>query len=273
MISSGSGRSVDTSPGYGSQGIPRTLCSSLLSYRCSSGTCLTDCTTCVPVSSMTMRSVVCTRPPTNTPLVHLDSNFCRVRLRKSTHSPKLGISTLQGLPFKRMTVVRFTFVEERKKIGAMLHQPGQQRTSRFQSDSGLLFQEVLECPRKSMHRLDRTLDLSFAFALPLRRGFRHNFPVPTVLDGATKSNNAQLLIRLEDDTLVHHVIKIGHGYGCVTPFDGTGWLQIPLLFLRSCTTSTGSVSCALSSGCPKNPQSTEIVGTFSASFVFASTPQ
>ena len=38
-----------------------------------------------PASTMTMRSVVFTRTPT-----------------KSTHSPKLGSSTLQGLPFKRM---------------------------------------------------------------------------------------------------------------------------------------------------------------------------
>ena len=54
--------------------------------------------------------------PTNTPLDHLDSSLCLVRLRKSTHSPKLGISTLQGLPFKThvgsVTVVRFTWVEE-----------------------------------------------------------------------------------------------------------------------------------------------------------------
>ena len=68
-------------------------------------TLLTDCTTYVPVSSMTMRSVDFTLTPTNTPLDHLDSNQCRVRLRKSMHSPKLGISTLEGLPFKRMQAV------------------------------------------------------------------------------------------------------------------------------------------------------------------------
>ena len=37
MIGIGSGRSVDTSPGFGSQGVPRTLCNNLWSYRCSSG--------------------------------------------------------------------------------------------------------------------------------------------------------------------------------------------------------------------------------------------
>ena len=81
MISTDSGKSVETSPGFGSQGVPRTLCSNLWSYRCSSGTRLTDCTTKVPVSSMTMRSVVFTRTPTNTPRDHLDSNLCRVRFR------------------------------------------------------------------------------------------------------------------------------------------------------------------------------------------------
>ena len=102
MISIGSGRSVDTSPEFGSQGVPRTFRSSLLSYRCSSGTRFTDCTTYVPVSSMTMSSVVFTLTPTNTPRDHLDSILCRVRLRKSTHSPKLGIPTIQRLLFKRM---------------------------------------------------------------------------------------------------------------------------------------------------------------------------
>ena len=42
VISIGSGESVETSPGFGSQGVPRTFCSSLWSYRCSSGTRLTD---------------------------------------------------------------------------------------------------------------------------------------------------------------------------------------------------------------------------------------
>ena len=36
MISIGSGKSVETSPGFGSQGVPRTLCINLWSYHCSS---------------------------------------------------------------------------------------------------------------------------------------------------------------------------------------------------------------------------------------------
>ena len=66
----GSGKSVETSPGFGSQGVPRTFYSNLWSYRCSSATRLTDC----PVSSITMRSVVFARthlrtrlPTTSTP--------------------------------------------------------------------------------------------------------------------------------------------------------------------------------------------------------------
>ena len=59
------------------------------------------CPSLVHDTSITMRSVVFTRTPTNTPLDHLDSNLCRVRFRQSTHSPNLGSSTFQGLPFKR----------------------------------------------------------------------------------------------------------------------------------------------------------------------------
>ena len=84
----------------------------------------------------------------------------------------------------------------------MLDQPEQHWALGFQSDSGLLFQEVLEGPRKSMHRLDRTLDLTVTFALALGRGFRHNIAVPTILDGVAKSDNTRLLIPLEDDSLV-----------------------------------------------------------------------
>ena len=196
MISIGSGRSVGTSPGFGSQGFPRTLCSSLLAYRCSSGTHLTDCTTYVPVSSMTMRSAVFhsdthkhTPRPTRFQLVSRASVEINA-LTKARHlnSPRFVFQTHVG----SVTVVR------------LLNQPGKQWASEFQSDSRPLFQEVLECLRKLVRRLNRTLDLSIALALVLWRGFPHNFTVPTALDGVTKSNNAPLLIQLEDDSLVHH---------------------------------------------------------------------
>ena len=126
MISMGSGRSVNTSPGCGSHGIPRTFRSTLLSYRCPSGTPITDCTTCVPVSSMAMSSVVFTLTPTNTPLDHLDSNLCRV------HSPKLGFSTLNCLPFQThvgsATVMMW---KNGRRLGTMLDQPSKQRASGF----------------------------------------------------------------------------------------------------------------------------------------------
>ena len=51
VISIGSGNSVGEQPGFGSQGVPGTLCSSCLSCHCSCGTRLADCTTQVPVSS------------------------------------------------------------------------------------------------------------------------------------------------------------------------------------------------------------------------------
>ena len=217
----GSGRSVNTSPGCGSHGIPRTFRSTLLSYRCPSGTPITDCTTCVPVSSMAMSSVVFTLTPTNTPLDHLDSNLCRV------HSPKLGFSTLNCLPFQThvgsATVMMW---KNGRRLGTMLDQPSKQRASGFQCDSRPRFQEVLEGARKSMHRLDRALDLSITFALALGRIFWHNFAVPTILDGIAKSDNTRLLIRLEDDSLAPHEVKVGHQSPCWirvhTSFDGTG---------------------------------------------------
>ena len=70
----------------------------------------------------------------------------------------------------------------------------QQRTSRLQRDSRLLFQEVFEGPRKSVHRLDSTFDLSVALALALGRCFRHNLAVPTIIDSVTEGNNAGLPI-------------------------------------------------------------------------------
>ena len=166
-----------------------------------------------PVSSMTMRSVVFTRTPKNTPLDHLDSNLCRVRFRQSTHSPKLGNSILQGLPFKRACWlcdrVARALVEEQEKIGTMLDQPRQLRTPGLQDNSRLLLQEVFAGSRKSVHRLNRTLDFSVALALALGRCFRHNHAVPTILDSVAEGNNAGLLIRLEDDSLVSHEIQIG----------------------------------------------------------------
>ena len=76
----------------------------------------------------------------------------------------------------------------------MLDQPSQQRASRLQRDSRLVLQEVFEGPRKSVHRLSGTFDLSVALALALGRCFRHNLAVPTILDSVTEDNNAGLLI-------------------------------------------------------------------------------
>ena len=182
MISSGSGRSVDTSPWFVSWGVPRTLRCSLLSHRCPSGTRRTNCTTYVPVSSMTTRSVVFTLTPTNPPFDH----FVSPGFACQTHSA---------------TVVRFTSVEEHQKIETMLNQPGQQWASGFQSDSRMLFQEVLEGPRKSLHRLNSTLVLSITLALALGKDFRHNFAVLTVLDGVAKSDNTLLLMDLRTTLL------------------------------------------------------------------------
>ena len=138
---------VETSPEFGSQGVPRTFCSQLSSYLCSSGTRVTDCTTKVPVSSMTMRSVVfnsnnhkhTSRPP----------RLQLVSSARQLNSPGLALQAHVGC----VTVVRLTLVEELEKIGTMLDQPSQQRTSRLQRDSRLLFQEVFEGPRKSVHML------------------------------------------------------------------------------------------------------------------------
>ena len=65
------------------------------------------------------------------------------------NSPGLALQTHVGC----VTVVRLTLVEGLEKIGTMLDQPSQQRTLRLQRDSRLLFQEVFEGPRKSVHRL------------------------------------------------------------------------------------------------------------------------
>ena len=51
----------------------------------------------------------------------------------------------------------------------MLDQPSQQRTSRLQRDSRLLFQEVLEGPRKSVRRLNSTFD-TVVLASPYNAG-------------------------------------------------------------------------------------------------------
>ena len=113
MISIDSGKSVETSPGFGSQGVPRTFRSSLLSYRCSSGTRLTDCTTYVPISSMTMRSVVFTLTPTNTPRT-TSTPTCAVcvsaevnALAKTRHLnfPRFAFQSHVGC----VTVLRFSF--------------------------------------------------------------------------------------------------------------------------------------------------------------------
>ena len=117
-------------------------------------------------------------------------------------------------------------MEEHQKIETMLNQPGQQWAPGSQSDSRMLFQEVLEGPRKSLHRLNSTLDLSIPVALPLGKDFWHNFAVPIILDGVAKSDDSRLLIGLEDDSLdptkSRSAIGAFAGCGCTTPFDDTG---------------------------------------------------
>ena len=76
----------------------------------------------------------------------------------------------------------------------MLDQPSQQRPPGLQRNSRFLVQEVFEGPRKSVHRLNGTLNFSIVLALALGRRFRHNFAMPTFLDSVTESNNAGLLI-------------------------------------------------------------------------------
>ena len=85
-------------------------------------------------------------------------------------------------------------MEEQEKMGTMLDQPSQQRSSRLERDSRLLCQEVFEGPRKSVHRLNSTCDPSVVLALALGRRFRHNLAVPTILDSVTEGNIAGLLI-------------------------------------------------------------------------------
>ena len=178
---------------------------------------------------MTMCSVVFARTPTNTH--KRPSRFQLVQgafsvvdaLAKTRHlnSPELSFQS----HVSRVAIVRLTFVEEQEKIGTLLNQTSQQRTSRFQCDSRLLRQKVFESSRKSVHRLDCTLDLSIALALALGRCFRHTLAVPKILDSVTEGNNAWLLILLEDDSLVpmksRSVIRAFPAYGCVTPFAGT----------------------------------------------------
>ena len=129
---------------------------------------------------------------------------------RQINSSGLAVQTHVGC----VTVVRLTLVEEKEKIGTMLDQPSQQRTSRLQRDSRLLFQEVFEGPRMSVHRLNSTLDLSVALALALGRCFRQSLAVSTILDSVTEGNNDGLLIRLEGDSLVPHEVQISHRSPC-----------------------------------------------------------
>ena len=98
----------------------------------------------------------------------------------------------------------------KEKIGTMLNQPCQQRTSRLQRDSRLLLQGVFEGFGKSVHRLHSTFDLSVALALALGRGFRYNFTMPTILDSVTESDNVALLVGFEDNPLVPSEIQMSH---------------------------------------------------------------
>ena len=83
-------------------------------------------------------SCFCSNTPTNAPVDNLDSNLCRVRFRWSTHSPKLGNST----PFNAGGLCDCRAAHRCGRVemaGTMLDQPSQQRTSRLQHDSRLLF--------------------------------------------------------------------------------------------------------------------------------------
>ena len=147
VISIGCGNSVAASPGFGYQGVPRTLCNSFLSYLCSSGTRCTDCTRSVPVSSMTMCSRVFTRTPTNTTLVHLVSNLCLAAVTILTktrhlHSSWFSLQSHAGCG----TIVWFTLVKSRSKL---------EQCSTSQASSGLLdSRAVRNCyPKKSLRVL------------------------------------------------------------------------------------------------------------------------
>ena len=167
------------------------------SCRCSSGTRLTDWTTWVPVSAMTMRSLVFTRTPRNTPLDHLD--LSKARQLNS-----------QGLAFQT-------------HVGCVAHPCGRAgenwnnaQPTRPTTDFEIPRWFQIFCSRKSLrvltspvHRLDCTLVISVALALALGRCFRHNLVRPTILDSVTEGNNAWLLIWLQDDSLVSHEIQIG----------------------------------------------------------------
>ena len=151
------------------------------------------------------------------------------------------------------------------KIGTVLDQQGQQWPRDSKAIPDYCSKKSLKGLSKSMNRLDRTLRPSpLLFALALGRDFRHNFATPTILDGVAKSDNTRLLIRLEDNSLVLREVKVGHQSPCwvrVHPHPSTALDDSKCLYFCDLgTMRTGNVSCAPSSGCPKNPQSTEIVG-------------
>ena len=134
MISIGSGKSVEILHGFSSQDLA--LCSNLWSYRCSSGDSSHGLNNIGP--SLAHDDALCrfhssTHKHTSRPSrLHLVSSAPSVinEITKTRHldSPGLTCQTHVGC----VTIMCFTFVEEQEKIGTILNQPGQQRTSRFQ---------------------------------------------------------------------------------------------------------------------------------------------
>ena len=145
-------------------------------------------------SSMSMRSVVFARSPlstTSTPTC-VECAFGGQRTHQSSATQLSGAyPSNAGRLCDCRAAHRCGRVE---MIGTMLDQPSQQRTSRLQHGSRLLFQEIFEGPRKSVHRLKSTFDLSVALTLALWRCFRHNLAVPTIIDSVTEGNDAEHLI-------------------------------------------------------------------------------
>ena len=90
-----------------------------------------------------------------------------------------------------------------------------------QAHDGLRDSRVIpdRCSRKSSRVLaspctDWTARSTSPLLLLLGEASRHNFAVPTILDGIAKSDNTRLPIRLEDDSLVPHEVKVGHLSPC-----------------------------------------------------------
>ena len=98
-------------------------------------------------------------------------------------------------------------VENLEKVGTMLEQPSQQRTSGLQRNPRFLLQEVFEGPRQSVHRLKARLASELLLLSPLRESSGTISPCQPFL---TASQRTTILIGLEDNLLVPNEIQISH---------------------------------------------------------------